>query len=239
MNHPTNDQTRLVSVIVPVYNGEQFLAEAIESVLAQSYPSYELIVVDDGSTDRTPEIARSYPLIRYVYQTHRGSASARNRGILTARGEFLAFLDADDLWMPHKLSLQMMAFEIDPNLEIVTGYVEQFVDPEFEPPTAQRYTFPNAPIPGYSPIAILIRRSLIDKVGLFDESYKSAEVISWFVEAHEKKLQILILPDLVARRRIHGNNLSIMNREVRNKDTMQVLKNFMDRKRARKTNHGH
>ncbi|MBI4573499.1 MAG: glycosyltransferase family 2 protein, partial [candidate division NC10 bacterium] len=96
----------LVSVILPVYNGERFLAAAIASILAQDYQPIEVIVVDDGSTDGTAAIARSFQGVRYLYQPNQGPAFARNAGIAVARGAFIAFLDADDLMVPTRLSVQ-------------------------------------------------------------------------------------------------------------------------------------
>src|SRR5436853_749734 len=100
----------LVSVIIPVYNCEQYLAEAIQSVLAQTHPTIELIVVDDGSTDNSAAVAKSFAVVRYVFQRQGGPGAARNRGISLARGSFLAFLDADDVWVAGKLTRQLAAF---------------------------------------------------------------------------------------------------------------------------------
>jgi len=97
----------LVSVVIPVYNAEPFLREALDSVLAQDYEPFEVIVVDDGSTDGSGTIARSYPEVRYLRQENQGPAVARNAGIAAAQGEFLAFFDADDVMLPNKLSVQV------------------------------------------------------------------------------------------------------------------------------------
>jgi len=223
-----------VSVIIPVYNSERFLAQAIDSVLSQTYHAFELIVVDDGSSDQSREIALSYPVIKYVYQQNSGVAEARNRGIEIARGKFLAFLDSDDLWLPEKLSLQMKAFDNDPSLEIVTGYIEQFVSPEIDTQTAKRYSFPDRPLVGYSPSAILIKLSALKKTGLFHEDFQGGEVISWFAHIYEKEVNILILPDVVAKRRIHGNNLSIRKKPGKEKTITRILKSSLDRRRAEK-----
>ena len=97
---------QLISVIVPVYNGEKFLGDALASIFAQDYRPIEVIVIDDGSTDRTRAIAQSYPEVQYSYQDKQGSAVARNTGIENSRGELIAFLDADDLWIYNKLFIQ-------------------------------------------------------------------------------------------------------------------------------------
>ncbi len=116
----------LVSVILPVFNGERFLAEAIESVLQQGYRPIEIILVDDGSTDSTPRIAGSFAdHVRYYYQPNAGPAAARNLGIRMASGEFIAFIDADDLWPEDKLAMQMRCFEAFPTVEIVQGLISR------------------------------------------------------------------------------------------------------------------
>jgi glycosyltransferase involved in cell wall biosynthesis len=227
-----NSMKQLVSVIIPVYNGESFLGEAIESILAQTYSPLELIVVDDGSTDRTSEIARSYPQIIYIRQTNGGTAAARNQGIQAARGEYLAFLDSDDVWLPGKLTLQMKAFEADPTLEIVSGFVEQFVSLGESLQDAGKYAIPSTPSPGYIFSAILIKRGVFNKLGLFHENHLPAETVSWFAEALEKKPNLLMLPDIVARRRIHGKNMSITSKQEKNHEILHILKRTIDRKRA-------
>ena len=100
----------LVSVIIPVYNGEKYLRESIDSIFSQTYTPIEVIVVDDGSTDQSKAIARSFPQIRYLFQNNSGHASARNRGIRAANADYISFLDSDDLWLPEKLLLQISDF---------------------------------------------------------------------------------------------------------------------------------
>ncbi|HKV36457.1 MAG TPA: glycosyltransferase family A protein, partial [Pyrinomonadaceae bacterium] len=114
----------LVSVIIPVFNGERFLREAVQSVLDQGDSSVEIIVVDDGSTDGTETVARSLP-VRYLHQTNQGPAAARNRGIEHAQGSLLAFADADDLWPVNKLELQLPCLLRDPKIDIVLGRIQQ------------------------------------------------------------------------------------------------------------------
>ena len=116
----TETVTPRVSVIIPVYQGDRFLAEAVESVLNQTYTNYEIIVINDGSTDNSNDVLQPYlDKIRYVYQENQGVAAARNRGIKIARGEFLAFLDQDDFWLPDKLASQVACFDTKPELGIV------------------------------------------------------------------------------------------------------------------------
>ena len=225
-----------VSVIIPVYNGEHYLAEAIESVLNQSFQAFELLVIDDGSTDKSGEIACSYPRVRYIHQNNRGVASARNRGIHNSQGTFLTFLDADDIWLPEKLALQIKAFDHDTSLEIVTGYVEQFVSPEIDDQIAKKYSFSSRPLAGYSTSAMIIKKTVLNKTGLFHEDLHEGETISWFANIFEKDLKIIILPQVVTKRRIHGGNLSLLDQPNKNKILIQILKKSIDRKRASSTN---
>jgi glycosyltransferase involved in cell wall biosynthesis len=219
-------------VIIPVYNGEKYLRESIDSIFSQTYTSIEVIVVDDGSTDQSKAIAHSFPQIRYLFQNNSGHASARNRGIRAANGDYISFLDADDVWLPEKLSLQISAFKALPELEIVTGHVRQFLSPEIEFNFESKPSVSKKPLPGYSPIAILVRRDLFENVGFFHENLQVGETISWFARAMEYNLNIKVLPDLVALRRIHGNNHSTRFKREKNRAIIQILKTSLDRRRS-------
>lgn len=117
----------LISCIVPVYNGELYLREAIDSILAQTYRPLEIIVVDDGSTDATPDVVAGYgDRLRYIRQPNAGPGAARNHGLNLAQGEFIAFLDADDLWHPDKLARQMTRFLNRPDLDLCITYAQHF-----------------------------------------------------------------------------------------------------------------
>ncbi|KEI87986.1 hypothetical protein N496_12830 [Clostridium botulinum A2B3 87] len=109
----------VVSVIIAVYNGEKYIKEAVESILNQTYKDIELIVVDDGSTDRTKEILTSYPNIKYVYQDNRGEGAARNLGTSLAKGDYIAFLDGDDLYKKDKIEKQINMLELNPEIDVV------------------------------------------------------------------------------------------------------------------------
>jgi len=222
--------TRLVSVIIPVYNAEPYVAEAIESVLAQSYNPIEIIAVDDGSTDGSAAVIKRFPAVQYHFQANAGISATRNRGIEQAQGHFLAFLDADDVWIEDKLTLQMAAFEDNPKLDIVFGHVQQFHSPELA--QAQNDT-PSAAdlMPGYIPSTMLIKREALFRVGLFETHWKMGEFASWYLRSLEQGLQNLMLPDLVTRRRLHETNNGIQQRESIN-DYVHILKASLDRRRA-------
>src|SRR5688500_10687859 len=120
-------ESPLVSVIIPVYNYDRYLAEAVESVLSQTYQHLEVIVVDDGSTDRSGEVAKSFAgrRLRYCHQIHAGIGPTRNKGVELAQGDFIAFLDADDRWPCAKIERHLRVFESDPVLEMVFGQAMQ------------------------------------------------------------------------------------------------------------------
>src|SRR5438874_1624069 len=121
----------LVSVVIPTYNSAHYIGEAVQSVLAQTYTNFEVIVVDDGSTDDTRERLESVAgRIRYLYQPNGGVSKARNRGIQEARGELIAFLDGDDEWLPEKLAKQLAYMRANPSSPLVHADVYQLHEPE-------------------------------------------------------------------------------------------------------------
>src|SRR3954470_15704279 len=123
----------LVSALVPVFNGERFLAEALDSIFAQRWEPLEVVVVDDGSTDRSAEIARSYS-VSYLHQENAGIATARNAAIEAAGGEIVAFLDADDVWLPGSLEKRVEHLLDTPEVGFVVGRMEVFLEPGHERP---------------------------------------------------------------------------------------------------------
>jgi glycosyltransferase involved in cell wall biosynthesis len=216
-----------VSVIVPVFNGERFLVEAIESVLAQSAPALEVIVVDDGSSDASATIAGSFGgIVRCIRQENSGPASARNRGVESARGTHLAFLDADDVWMPEKLRLQVARLTANAGLDGVFGLIDHFYEPEVRerlqvraPPAA----------PGLVPGTLMIKREAFLDAGPFWEGAHTGEFIDWYGRATDRGLQFETIPHVVLNRRIHSDNTSRLaaNRAA----YLQVIRASLERRR--------
>ena len=168
-------ESPLVSVIIPVYNYDRYLAEAIESALGQTYQHLEVIVVDDGSTDRSGEVARSFAGrgVRYCHQVNAGIGPARNKGVELAQGEFFAFLDADDRWPEEKTERQLHAFERDPALEMVFGQAVQLHNgPEWEAGVKDKKLPPAGMVPGMVPGTMLIKRDAFLRVGKFPGGLK-------------------------------------------------------------------
>jgi glycosyltransferase involved in cell wall biosynthesis len=224
------NKSKLISVIIPVYNGERYIAEAIESVLAQGYEHIEIIVVNDGSTDRTEGVLRSYANVHYLYQPRQGASSARNNGIKCSSGEFLAFLDADDFWIKDKLKMQISLFNDKPDLDMVFGHVEQFFSPELAKSLQESLHLPAGCMPGYAPGAMLVKRSAFLKVGFFDDEFRIGEFIDWYMRAVDYGLKSCLVPEVVLKRRIHDANTGIKERDSR-KDYLRVLKASLDRRR--------
>lgn len=176
-----------VSVVIPVYNGDRYLAEAIDSVLAQTYSAWDMIVVDDGSTDRTPTILQHYQQrydrsIRVKRQANQGVAVARNQGIAMAQGDWIAFLDADDVFLPDKLAAQVALATTKPHLGMIhsgwqrvsqTGQLLRVVEPWQEIPQLTLETWLRwKPV---LPSAMLFRRDWLQRSGGFDARFPPAE----------------------------------------------------------------
>lgn len=174
----------MISVIIPTYNSDRYICEAIDSVLCQTYTDYEVIVIDDGSTDDTGRIiADRYPMVRYYLVENRGAASARNLGISKAQGEFIAFLDADDRWLPAKLEKQVALFEADKTVGLVFTENVNFNEQGLLEFTANkrsrlmhgnivRNIFVNSNVVTST---VMVRKSVFDHVGLFEEDLFVAE----------------------------------------------------------------
>ena len=208
----------LVSVIIPTHNYGRYISEAIESVLAQSYPNIELMVIDDGSTDETEAEVKKYPMVKYIYQKHVGQptpARARNNGIRLSKGKYIVFLDADDQLLPSYITECMAVMKTDPRIGMVwTGamafgtdrkrLVNKFYLPQVRNPHT-RYSF--YATPGGSIGAALIPRKVYDDVGLYDESLVSIEDLDFVIRLlrHHWKARSIFKP--LHKYRMHGQNV--------------------------------
>lgn len=221
----------MISTIIPVFNGERYVGEAISSILSQDYRPLEVIVVDDGSTDGTAEVVNRFGAgVRYYYQNNSGTAVSRNRGTAYARGPFYAFLDADDLWPPDKLTVQMAAFEADPALEAVFGLVRQFYTPDLARSVRKRVRCLSGTVPGYCAPAMLIKREAFHRVGPFSEKWRVGQFEDWYSRAMDKGLRFQLVLHVVLKRRIHDANMGITHRDCRT-DYCRLLKAALDRRR--------
>jgi len=199
-----------VSCIVPAYNSERFLGEALDSILDQTHRPLEIIVADDGSTDRTREIATSYgEPVRVVTQKTAGPPATRNLGLAAARSEFIAFLDADDLWHREKLARQLARFASRPEIGACVTGIRNFWIPELKEEEARlSRTKMGQELPGYVTMTLLARRKTFDAVGPFDARLWYSDSADWFLRAREKGVVIEHIDDVLVFHRMHEKNLT-------------------------------
>jgi glycosyltransferase involved in cell wall biosynthesis len=195
-----------ISAIIPAYNAGRYLREAIASIQAQSHSVQEIIVVDDGSTDGTAALAQRIAGVTLLQQTNRGVAEARNAGVQAARGELLAFLDADDEWTPDAMASNFAALSSQPEAHGVIGLSEEFICPDAPAEVAQRYAARSLDRTALFCGAMLLRRGVMETTGPFHTESTGGDFVEWFLRAQRAGVRITRNPDGVLRRRIHGNN---------------------------------
>ncbi len=224
----TKNPEPLISVVLPVYNGEKYIKQTLESVLGQSYENIELIVIDDGSEDQSATIVKSITdaRINYQFQENQGQSAAINFGVSTAKGAILCFIDADDLWAENKLSRQIAILKKNPD-DLVFTYMQQFLSPEIE---RSEKVVPEAPQPGFSRGTMMLSAATWQKVGDFSTELKLGEFIDWFSRAREKGLTHQMIPEVLAFRRIHEHNISTLQADRRS-DFVKIMKQRIDQKR--------
>ncbi len=217
-----------VSVIIIVRNGEKYLSQAIESVLAQTFSPFEIIVVDGHSTDQTAAAAASYAGVHLVQQTETGIANARNCGIETASGALIAFLDHDDLWLPDKLARQVAALtQARQAAYCLTGF--SFIGPR---------AGSDQPQLAGTPSVLLAKRALFNELGMFDESFQIGCDTEWFTRARDFKVPCEVIPDVLAYKRLHESNIShdsVLNR----REMFRIAKMSIERERRNANDTSH
>jgi glycosyltransferase involved in cell wall biosynthesis len=209
----------LVSIVMAVRNGQPFLPEAIESALAQTYRPIEVVVIDDGSGDRSLEIATSFGApVRCVSTPPRGLAIARNTGIREARGDYFAFLDADDHWPLNRISAQLEAIESPPRADVVFGHEMRFPSKDARPLAAR------------TGATMLVRREALARVGPFATEWEVGEFLDWLLRAEDLGLSMRMQPDVVIHRRVHDGNTTARRRGSYG-DYVQILSRSLERRR--------
>lgn len=205
----------LVSVIIPTYNRANMLGQAIDSVLAQKYHNFELIIIDDGSTDHTNQLIQKYSGKLFChFQARQGVSNARNHGIRLAKGEYICFLDSDDMWQPEKLSYQVEFMETHP--EIPLCYTEEIwirngvrVNPHNKHSKHSGWIFEHClPLCIISPSSAMLQRKLFEEVGNFDESLPACEDYDMWLRICKKYPVKLIPKPLIIKRGGHPDQLS-------------------------------
>lgn len=225
----------LISCVIPVFNGEKYFKETLDSVLAQTYRPLEVIVVDDGSTDSTPEIAQTYSgSIKYVRQDNQGVAAAKNTGLGFSRGEFIAILDADDLWHAEKLERQMVKMRQQPEIDLCFTQFQNFWMPELAD-EEQRYRDSSLaqPSSAWSICTLLAHRSCFQRFGNFHDGTRYLEDMTWCLRARRQGAVIEVLPDILMYRRFNIDSLTRRGRSQYLKGLIPIFKEWRDSQRKR------
>lgn len=203
-----------VSVIITTHNRRVFVQDAIASVMQQDFGTYELIVVDDGSTDGTEEALRFFKNITYFYQQNQGVSRARNQGLTLARGTLISFLDSDDLWVPKKLSTQIELMERKPEINVT--YTDEIwirrggrVNPKNKHRKYSGWIFNKClPLCIISPSSVMLRRKVFDEVGTFDENLPVCEDYDLWLRIAARFPVFFIAEKLIIKRGGHEDQLS-------------------------------
>jgi len=223
------DSFPLVSVVIPAYNAEKYIEEAINSVLNQTFQDFEVIVIDDGSQDSTKEKVLNYSdsRIKYIYKENGGPSTARNAGIKNAKGEYIAFLDYDDIWMPQKLERQLAKFSLEPDLGLVYSWVQsinpdgstRFVsEPENEGWVHNEIILDNFQHNGSIQ---LVKKECFEKAGYFDESLLNAQDWDMWIRL-AKYYKFGVVKEILVRYRVRSDSLSKRHRRL-NKAFIRIM----------------
>lgn len=226
-----------VSVVIPTYNNARFVAEAVESVLQQTYRDYEIVVIDDGSTDTTRDVLAPFQdRIHYLHQENAGAGAARNRGIEESRGELIAFLDSDDLWYKTKLEKSVAAFDRDREAGLVYNrYLQRDLDSGRE---RRGHVFGRSGrvaaeyilfFRGVHTSSVVIRRECFEKCGRFDPSLQLSQDVDLWLRIMED-YPIREIPEVLHEYRSHGAGLVARMRDVWQEESLRLLDKAFERR---------
>jgi glycosyltransferase involved in cell wall biosynthesis len=211
------------------WNAESFIAEALDSALTQTRPPDELVVNDDGSTDGTVEVVQRYGgAVTLLTSEHAGQSAGKNRALAQATGDFIAPLDADDVWLPHHLERLLGVFDDDPSLDAAFGATDEFVDAGGSSDVAR---VPRIGAVGPLLSGALLRRSLFDRVGGFRSDIGLGDWIDWWSRATSGDARFLLLDEVLTRRRLHRHNTTI-ERAGHRGEYLRVMRDRLAAKRG-------
>ncbi len=219
-----------VSVVIPAHNGARFIGQALESVFAQTMPVYDVWVIDNASTDGTRDVVAAFPQASYVRTEIANVGAARQLGVERSKGKLIAFLDQDDVWLPHKTEQQLAFFENDSSLGAVIGQQCMFLEPGTVKPHWLKESFIGTPLPGYLPSALMVRREAFLSMGGFNAHYLMNSDVAWFFKAEQMGLKLGIVNAVVVKKRIHAENDS-NNIRLSQSELMRVIKQSLHLRR--------
>ncbi len=218
-----------ISVIVPLYNTEKYIEEAILSLLNQTIKIDQIIVVDDGSTDNGAEIVKKYPQVELIQKENEGLKKTLNCGLSHAMGDFIGFLDADDRWRKDKLKVQLDFLENHPEVDIAFVNSERFkmIKTETGESLEERIDVMN----GKTLPTGLYRKQVFDKVGIFSVENQFHNFMEWLDRAQFNKINMEMIPEVLYERRIHDSNMGIVEKQNQRDQYLATLKASLDRRR--------
>ncbi len=218
-----------ISVIIPYFNAGAFIEKALTSIRKQYYDHIEIVLIDDGSTDGIADRIKEWgENIIFLRQDNKGPAAARNLGIKHAKGDFIAFLDADDLWPEDKIKMQLERFQMDATADIITGRIQYSKlegAEDVDLALAEDNTLINVHLG-----AALIRRQVFEDVGLFDETLRFSEDHDWFLRAREAGMKIIVMNKVTLIYQLHAGNMT-REKPFHEFGMLKILKRSIDRRK--------
>jgi glycosyltransferase involved in cell wall biosynthesis len=228
---------RTITAIIAVYNGERYIEAAIKSILAQTVPITEIIIIDDGSNDATVQKIEAFqlPNIILLKQQNSGQAKAINAALPLVKGDFITFLDADDIWKSNKTALQLAAFEKNPTAQLCFGGMEEFISPEL--PIVEQQKIRVNPVNLYAKVrpCMMIRRKTMQEFVFFPE-VPTMDFIAWYASIKHKVTSEVFVDAIVLERRLHLNNVSRL--EQKKADIATTFKAILEQRRKANQSNG-
>lgn len=216
------------SAIIPVYNGSRYLATTLDSVLAQTHPLHEIIVIDDGSTDDSPAILRSYgDRLRVTRQENQGVAAARNAGLRQASGDVITFIDQDDLWPPRRTEALIGALRSNPGALVAIGQVEVLYERARPPGNLDLF---GTTLREFLVGSLCVRKELFDRIGPFNTGLGYADDTDFYMRRREANIETVYLDEVTLQYRLHENNTS-SDRIATNANLLSALRESLRRRR--------
>lgn len=229
----------LVSIIIPSYNADKYIKEAVDSALAQTYKNIEVIVIDDGSSDKTKKILTPYIIsnrIKYFYQKNQGLSAARNTSIKNSQGEYIALLDADDIFLPAKIEKQVNCLENNSQCDVSYCDLYHFWDEAPDKLLKLNYKYYSGAdvLPRLlekdfiAPLAVVLRKSVFERFGYFDENLRRSEDLDFFLRLAYGGVQICFLPEILAKLRLRqeGGLQGLKSQPLLKLSNLKVLENL-------------